>query len=73
MFTILLAPHEQREGTRFKVWQRLVGSPVEFAANTPDTLPEQRISFQEIFLEGERDLVRRRGRADERGARVRTQ
>lgn len=55
LFTILLAPHEQREGTRFKVWQRLVGSPVEFAANTPDTLPEQRISFQEIFLEGERE------------------
>jgi hypothetical protein len=52
---ILLAPHKSDEGTRFKVWQRLVGSPVEFAANTPETPPEQRISFQEIFLEGERE------------------
>jgi hypothetical protein len=43
------------EGTRFKEWQRLVGSAVEFAANAPETPEDQRISFEQIFIENERE------------------
>jgi hypothetical protein len=57
LYTILLAKNNEQttEGTRFKEWQWLVGSQVEFAANGPEVPAEQRISFKEIFLEGERE------------------
>jgi hypothetical protein len=55
LFMILMTPHDQSGGTRFKEWQQLVGSAVESAANGPDVPEEQRISFKAIFLEGERE------------------
>jgi len=54
-YTILMTPNEKSGGTRFKEWQGLVGSAVESAANEPGMLSEERISFKEIFLEGEQE------------------
>ncbi len=54
-YTILMTPHEKTGGTRFKEWQGLVGSAVESAANEPGMLSTDRISFKEIFLEGEQE------------------
>ena len=56
LFMVLMAPRgAMDEGTRFKEWQRLVGSAVEFAANAPETPEDQRISFEHIFIENERE------------------
>jgi hypothetical protein len=57
LFLILMTPHERNEGTRFKEWQQLVGSSVEFAANGRDVPEEQWISFREILREGDDDAM----------------